>query len=142
MNQPRKLSRKNKDLVALLQLGRCGYCRAPLLEGTFECDHVNERRWDDRPCNLIAACRNCHGVKTRAARMCQHATLRDMLRKARSTRRECEAGWLGGQHNFGDAPAWLRARLNRGALPHCVLARLRAQVVKRRNPRRAARCKY
>ena len=140
--KPRKLSRRNKDLVALLQLGTCGYCRDPLLEGTFECDHLNERRWDDRPCNLVAACRNCHGIKTRAARMHQPALLRDMLRKARTTRRECEANWMDGECDYNNAPAWLRRRLVHGAVPHCLVARFRANTVKRRNPRRAARRKY
>ena len=112
----RKLSRRNKDITCLLQIGKCGYCQQELTE-CYHVDHMNEKRNDDRSENLIATCPNCHGEKTLAYRLQRHVQLRSMLRNARSFKRECTLKWRHNLHGQLDAPKWLRKRLRSNDSP-------------------------
>ena len=87
----RRLTRRAKTRAAVVQLGLCAYCAAPLPEG-FHCDHMNARHWDDRAINLAAACGNCHAHKTLLERSAKRAgELHAMLRAARRVKRDARA---------------------------------------------------
>ena len=111
----RRLTRRAKTRAAVVQLGLCAYCAAPLPEG-FHCDHMNARHWDDRAINLAAACGNCHAHKTLLERSAKRAgELHAMLRAARRAKRDARARIARMDDADIDAyaatlPAWLRQR--------------------------------
>ena len=90
----RKLTSAQKTFVASSQEWRCAAC-GRTLDHTFEVDHLDEDRTNDRADNLAAVCRACHGRKTMAHRM-RHAqagigesarrTLDGYMRRARARR--------------------------------------------------------
>lgn len=61
----RSVSETKKKYVASKQGWKCGHCHQPL-DHTFEVDHVQDLQFggDNSVQNLVALCRNCHGVKT------------------------------------------------------------------------------
>jgi hypothetical protein len=61
----RSVSETKKKYVASKQGWSCGHCHQPL-DHTFEVDHIQDLQYggDNSVDNLIALCRNCHGVKT------------------------------------------------------------------------------
>lgn len=61
----RSVSETKKKFVASKQGWKCGHCNQPL-DHTFEVDHIQDLQFggDNSVQNLIALCRNCHGVKT------------------------------------------------------------------------------
>lgn len=124
----RRLSRRHKTRVAVLQLAQCGYCACALPEA-FEVDHMDQRRWNDRSTNLLACCANCHAAKTLVERRPERVDeLHAMLRRARNHKRQ----WRAALRDMDDAelgkearalPSWLVTRCG-GALDATHMLRL------------------
>ena len=59
------LSQTNKIKILEAQNCRCAYCNVGLDEVEIEYDHFIPRAWrrDDRPQNIVAACRACNQSK-------------------------------------------------------------------------------
>ena len=66
----RSVSETKKKYVAANQEWKCGHCQKQL-DHTFEIDHKIRLEYggDNDVQNLIALCRNCHGVKTASENM-------------------------------------------------------------------------
>lgn len=66
----RVVSETRKKFVASSQNWRCGHCKK-MLDHTFEIDHEVslEKGGSNEVSNLIALCRNCHGLKTASENM-------------------------------------------------------------------------
>ena len=61
----RRLTEKEKKIVAASQNYHCNRCHSPL-GATFECDHIEQHalRQNNRPSNLQCLCPGCHRLKT------------------------------------------------------------------------------
>ena len=66
----RSVSETKKKFVASKQGWKCGHCHQSL-DHTFEVDHIQDLQYggDNSVQNLIALCRNCHGVKTASSKL-------------------------------------------------------------------------
>lgn len=69
-NNKRSVSETKKKYVASSQSWKCGHCKNPL-DHTFEVDHILDLQYggDNNVNNLIALCRNCHGIKTMESKL-------------------------------------------------------------------------
>jgi hypothetical protein len=66
----RSVSETKKKYIASSQNWKCGHCKTQL-DHTFEIDHKLRLEYggDNDVQNLIALCRNCHGIKTASENM-------------------------------------------------------------------------
>lgn len=64
-NFKRSVSESKKKFVAAQQSWRCNNCN-DMLSASYEVDHVKPlyKGGDNSVSNLVALCRNCHGIKT------------------------------------------------------------------------------
>jgi 5-methylcytosine-specific restriction endonuclease McrA len=61
----RSVTESKKKYVAANQNWKCGHCKNQL-SASYEVDHINAlyKGGDNSVSNLLALCRNCHGIKT------------------------------------------------------------------------------
>ena len=66
----RNVTQGQKKYVASIQKWRCGHCDK-LLDVSYEVDHIHPlyKGGTNDLSNLVALCRNCHGVKTTKERL-------------------------------------------------------------------------
>ena len=64
-NKKRKVTQLQKKVVASKQKWNCGHCKKTL-DASFEVDHIVPlyKGGTNDSSNLMALCRNCHGMKT------------------------------------------------------------------------------
>ena len=104
----RRLSRRAKNLTCMRQLAKCGYCARDLCDA-FEVDHLNERRYDDRECNLVATCALCHAIKSRHVRLRRDWSA---MRQALTNNREDFLFQWRQNPCWDKLPSWLQSRLS------------------------------
>ena len=66
----RSVSETKKKYVASIQKWKCGHCKK-LLDASYEVDHILAlyKGGTNELDNLVALCRNCHGMKTMKERL-------------------------------------------------------------------------